>query len=290
MRYHGTVYRPPSEANSLIIQATLGCTHNSCSFCPMFSDKRFKVRSFDEVLDDLKQARCEYPYVRRIFYADGNALCLTNEKLLPLLEAARAVFPECERVSVYARAENVLRKTDEELKALKDAGLGIVYIGAESGSDEVLRRVNKGETAAQMIEAVHRAEALGIKTSVTFISGLGGKELMEEHAIKTGEMIAEMVASYVGLLTLMLAPGTPLFKDLMDGRFKQLSQQEVAREMELILTHAECRSECVLRSNHASNRLVLSGTLPQDRERLLAQVRQAQHDERELRPKGFRGF
>lgn len=290
MRYHGSVYRPPSEANSLIIQVTLGCTHNSCTFCPMFSDKRFRIVPFDEVMANLKEARCEYSYVRRIFFADGNSLCLTNEKLLPLMEAAKAIFPECERISVYARAENVLRKTDEELLELKAAGLGIVYIGAESGSDEVLKRVNKGETAAQMIEAVHRAEALGIKTSVTFISGLGGKELMEEHAIKTGEMIAEMGASYVGLLTLMLAPGTPLFKELMAGKFKQLSQPEVAKELELILTHADCKSPCVLRSNHASNRLVLAGTLPNDRERLLEQVRRAQTSEDGLRSKHFRGF
>lgn len=290
MKYHGSVYRPPSEANSLIIQVTLGCTHNSCTFCPMFSDKRFRLVPFDEVMSNLKEARCEYSYVKRIFFADGNSLCLTNEKLLPLMEAAQAIFPECERISVYARAENVLRKTDEELLALKAAGLGIVYIGAESGSDEVLRRVNKGETADQMIEAVQKAEALGIKTSVTFISGLGGRELMEEHAVKTGEMIAQMGASYVGLLTLMTAPGTPLFKDLMSGKFRQLTQPEVAKELELILTHADCQSPCVLRSNHASNRLVLSGTLPQDRERLLEQVRRAQTSEAGLRPKHFRGF
>lgn len=290
MRYHGSVYRPPSEANSLIIQVTLGCTHNSCTFCPMFTEKRFRVVPFDEVLSNLKQARCEYPHVRRIFFADGNSLCLTNEKLLPLMEAAKAIFPECERISVYARAENVLRKSDEELLALKAAGLGIVYIGAESGSDEVLRRVNKGETAAMMTEAVCRAQALGIKTSVTFISGLGGRELMEEHAVKTGEMIAEMGASYVGLLTLMLAPGTPLFKDLAQGRFEQLSQREVAKELELILTHANCRQPCVLRSNHASNRLVLAGTLPADRDRLLEQVIRAQTSEDGLRSKHFRGF
>lgn len=290
MRYHGSVYRPPSEANSLIIQITLGCTHNSCTFCPMYADKRFRVLPFDEVLENLKQARCEYPFVRRIFFADGNSLCLTNEKLLPLMEAARAIFPECERISVYARAENVLRKTDEELLALKAAGLGIIYIGAESGSDEVLKRVNKGETAAQMIEAVNRAESLGIKTSVTFISGLGGRELMEEHAVKTGEMISKMGASYVGLLTLMTAPGTPLFKDLTEGRFRPLTQPEVAKELELILSHADCEKPCVLRSNHASNRLVLAGTLPQDRERLLEQVRRAQSSEEGLRPKHLRGF
>ncbi len=289
MKYHGSVYRPPSEARSLIIQVTLGCSHNSCTFCPMYSDKRFKLRSFDDVMADLKEARCEYPYAKRIFFADGDALCLHTDKLVPLLEAARAIFPECERISVYGRAENVLSKTDEELLRLKEAGLGIIYIGAESGSEEVLRRVNKKETPAQIIEAVKRAEGLGIPVSVTFISGLGGKELMEEHAVKTGQMIAEMGASYVGLLTLMLAPGTPLFKEVTDGSFKQLSMDEVAEELETILTYAQCKKDCVLRSNHASNRLVLAGTLPYDRERLLTQVREAKFDESKLRPKGFRG-
>lgn len=289
MKYYGTVYRPPSEARSLIIQVTLGCSHNSCTFCPMFSEKRFTVRGFDEVMSDLKEARCENPYVKRIFFADGDALCLHTDKLVPLLEAARAIFPECERVSVYARAENVLRKTDEELLRLKAAGLGIIYIGAESGSAEVLRRVNKKESPEEIVQAVKRAEGLGIPVSVTFISGLGGRELKEEHAVKTGQMIAEMGASYVGLLTLMLAPGTPLFDAVANGSFEQLSMDEIVEELETILTYAQCEKDCVLRSNHASNRLVLAGTLPHDRERLLAQVRDAKQNESKLRPKGFRG-
>ncbi|NLV85990.1 MAG: radical SAM protein [Clostridiales bacterium] len=290
MKYQGAVYRPPSEARSLIIQVTLGCSHNGCSFCPMYAGEGFKTRGFDEVMADLKKARVEYPHVRRIFFADGDALCMKTEKFLPLLEAAKAIFPECERVSVYARAENLLSKTDEELKMLKDAGLGIVYIGAESGSGEVLRRVNKRETPEDIILAVKRAEALGIPASVTFISGLGGKELMREHAEETGRMIAEMGASYVGLLTLMISPGTPLSIDLAEGRFQPLSTHEVLDELETILKYADCKKDCVLRSNHNSNRLVLAGTLPHDRERLLAQVRQARVDESRLRPRGFRGY
>ena len=275
MRYEGSVYRPPSEAQSLIIQATIGCTHNGCTFCPMFKEKKFRMRPFEDVFEDLKQARREYSYVRRIFYADGDAFCMSTDKLLRLIEAAMAVFPECERVSFYGRATEINRKTDEELLSLKAAGLGIVYIGAESGSAKVLERVNKGETPEEICEAVKRAESLGIKTSVTFISGLGGQELMEEHAVKTGELIGRMGASYVGLLTLMLAPGTPMFKDAMLRRFKPLSQKQVEQELKLILENAECEKPCVIRSNHASNRLVLRGTLPQDRDAMLEQVKRA---------------
>lgn len=290
MKYEGSVYRPPSEAYSLIIQATIGCSHNTCTFCPMYAGERFRVRPFEDVFSDLQEARQEHPHVERIFYADGDAMCLSTDKLLALLGAAYSIFPECTRVSVYGRADNILSKSDEDLQKLRDAGLGMIYLGAESGSAEVLKRVNKGETPEELIEAVQRAEAAGIPVSVTFISGLGGKALMEEHAVETGKMIGAMGASYVGLLTLLTAPGTPIFKDMMQGKFKQLSTPEVLKELELILEHADCRKPCVIRSNHASNRLVIKGTLPQDRDRLLMQVRTAMKNEHLLRPKQYRSF
>ena len=290
MKYEGNVYRPPSEAYSLIIQATIGCSHNTCTFCPMYAGEKFRVRPFEDVFRDLQEARTENPHVERIFYADGDALCLSTDKLLALLGAAYSIFPECTRVSVYGRADNIKTKSDDELRQLKDAGLGMIYLGAESGSDEVLKRVNKGETRAELIEAVQRAEAAGIPVSVTFISGLGGRELLQEHAVDTGTMIGEMGASYVGLLTLLTAPGTPIFHDVMRGKFKQLSTPEVLKELELILENADCKKPCVMRSNHASNRLVIKGTLPADRDRLLAQVRAAMNDSHLLRPKQYRGF
>lgn len=290
MRYEGSVYRPPSEAESLIIQATIGCSHNGCTFCPMYWDKKFRARSFEDVYKDLEQARREHPSVNRIFFADGDALCLSAEKLTSLLGAARAIFPECTRVGIYGRADNIRRKTDDELRQLKDAGLGIIYLGAESGSAEVLKRVNKGETPEDMITAVRRAENSGIPVSVTFISGLGGRELMEEHAVETGKMIGAMGASYVGLMTLMISPGSTISEDIQIGKFEPLTTQDVMSEIELILTNANCEKNCVLRSNHASNRLVLKGTLPQDRERLLEQVHKAMKDEKMLRPDKYRGF
>jgi radical SAM superfamily enzyme YgiQ (UPF0313 family) len=290
MKYEGSVYRPPSEAYSLIIQVTIGCSHNTCTFCPMYSDKKFRVRSFDEVFMDLKDLRLENPRVERIFFADGDALCLSTDKLLQLLEATKAIFPECSRIGIYGRADNILRKSEEELRLMKSAGLGMIYLGAESGSAEVLKRVHKSETPEDMVSAVRIAERAGIPVSVTFISGLGGRELMEEHAIETGKMITAMGASYVGLLTLMLAPSTPMFEDAQSGKFEQLTTGEVMKELELILLNANCDKECVVRSNHASNRLVLKGTLPRDKERLLSQVHSAMRDEKLLRPDGYRGF
>ena len=275
MQYEGDIYRPPSEARSLILQVTIGCTHNKCTFCESYKAKKFRLKPFEKVLADLQDARSRYRHVERIFLADGDALCMTAEKLIRLLDAVNEFFPECSRIGTYSRASHVLRKSEDELISLRKAGLGIAYIGAESGSDEVLRRVSKGESADNIIEAVQKAERAGIKTSVTFISGLGSRELMSEHAIKTGEMISVMGASYVGLLTLLLSPEAPLFADVQSGKFALLSPLETLDELEIILEHTNCVKETVLRSNHASNWLALKGTLPRDKERLLAEVRYA---------------
>ena len=288
MHYEGDIYRPPSEANSLIIQVTVGCTHNGCTFCSMYKADSFKIKPFKTVLEDLHEARRFYKHVERIFFADGDALGLETDKLLHLLNTVRELFPECSRVGIYGRASQILRKTDEELRKLRDAGLGIIYLGAESGSEEVLRRINKGETAAQMINAVKKAEALGLKTSVTFISGLGSTELMREHAVETGKMISEMGASYVGFLTLLVEPAAPLYADIESGKFVQLSPFEVLRELEIVLENTDCAAETVFRSNHASNWLVLKGTLPHDKQRMLSQIRAALEGAGALRPERYR--
>jgi len=284
MQYEGDIYRPPSEAYSLIVQVTVGCTHNECTFCESFKAKKFRVKPFETVLADLLEARSYYRHVERVFFADGDALCMTTDKLMRLLDAVREIFPECTRVGIYSRASQILNKSEDELVRLREAGLGIVYIGAESGSDEVLRRVSKGETAAQIIAAVQKAEDAGITTSVTFVLGLGGRELMQEHAAKTGEMISVLGASYVGLLTLMLDPAAPLYADEQAGKFVQLTPLETLDELEIILKHTNCEKETVLRSNHASNWLVLKGTLPQDKERMLQQILRAKTDANMLRP------
>ena len=225
MRYVGEIYRPPSEAYSLLVQVTIGCSHNKCTFCNMYKAKQFKVRKLEEVLEDLAWARNHYNRVERIFLCDGDALCLANHKLLVILDYIKEHFPECERVTTYGRATDVIRKTDEELRELKEHGLEMVYIGAESGSQRILDKVNKGETREELIEGVQRLENVGIKTSVTFISGLAGPDDWQEHAIETGKMIAEMNASYVSLLTLMLQPPAPLLDDYREGKFKLLTRR-----------------------------------------------------------------
>ena len=192
MRYEGDIYRPPSEAYSLLVQVTIGCTHNKCTFCKMFKNKKFRVRKLEEVLEDLAWARAQYRSVPRIFLCDGDAMALSNARLMPILNYIRENFPECERVSIYGRGSDIIKKTDEEMKELYDAGLTMVYVGAESGSDKVLQAVCKGETRQQIIDGVKKVGACGMKSSVTFISGLAGREGWEDHAIQTGTMISEM--------------------------------------------------------------------------------------------------
>lgn len=288
MRYEGNIFRPPSEAYSLIVQVTIGCAHNDCTFCSMFKDKTFRVRNVEEVLEDLDTARRQYRRVERIFLADGDALVLSNDKLMRILTHIQKGFPECERVNVYGSPQDVLRKTPEELKELYENGVKIIYIGAESGSDQVLRDIRKGATRAEIIEAVRKIEASGIKASVTFISGMGGRDGWEDHAVQTGTMISEMEPSYVGLLTLMVEPGVPLEKDIRSGKFQVLTAEEVVAETLLMLKHVEVKRNCVFRSNHASNYVSLRGDLPRDKERMIAMLRRAMKDHNMLKDERFR--
>lgn len=290
MRYEGMVYRPPSEAYSLIVQVTIGCSHNKCTFCSMYKEKQFRVRKVEEVLEDLRWARTAYRRVDRIFLADGDALVLTNPKLMVILDEIRRLFPECTRVGVYARARDILRKTPEELAQLRDAGIKIVYVGCESGSDRVLTQINKGETAAELIDAVRRAEDAGIAASVTFISGLAGPEGWQEHAVETGKMISAMEPSYASLLTLMAEPAAPLYDEIQSGRFQLLSPAQVLDETELLVRNIDVSRKCVFRSNHASNYLSLKGDLPRDKESMLAQIAYARKNLSTLRLEYFRAL
>ena len=288
MRYEGDIYRPPSEAYSLLIQVTIGCSHNKCTFCSMFKDKMFRVREVSEVMEDLETARKTYRKVERIFLCDGDALCLSNDKLLVILDRIRELFPECKRVSVYGSAKDVLRKTSAELKTLRDHGMGMVYLGAESGSQKVLDMICKGVSRDEMIEAVCKIEDAGIPASVTFISGLAGKEAWEEHAVETGKMISEMNASYVSLLTLMLDNRAPIVGQINRGELTLLSAEEVVAEAYLLLKHTNPTKPCVFRSNHASNYVSLRGNLPADKPRLMEQLERAMADTGLLKDERFR--
>lgn len=290
MRYEGNIFRPPSEAYSLLVQVTIGCTHNKCTFCSMYKDKKFRVRDLDEVIQDLKWAKEHYRRVERIFLCDGDALALSNNRLMPILEFISDNFPECERVTVYGRAKDALKKTDEEMRQLYEAGIKMVYLGAESGSEKVLKDINKGETRQELIDGVKKIEASGMKASVTFISGLAGKDGWEDHAIQTGTMISEMQPSYVGLLTLMVEPGVPMADDIQSGKLRLLSAEEVMAETLLMLQNTNVQKDCVFRSNHASNYVSLRGTLPADREKMMALLRKAMKNHDMFKDERFRAL
>lgn len=273
VRYKGKVYRPPSEAYSLIIQVTYGCSHNRCAFCDMYDDKHFSMRPMEEIREDFELARRVYRRVERVFLADGDALMRKTDDLVQILGLVYGLFPECQRVTCYASPTSLQIKSEEELRLLQEKGLKMVYMGLESGCDAVLERMDKGHTAAQIIAAGQKARRSGLQLSVTAISGLGSRELWREHAVETAQAFNAMNPEYIGLLTLMVEPGTPLEKWVREGSFYVLKPVEVMQEMELFLQHIDSPGS-VFRMNHASNYLTLKGTLNQDRERLLQQVRQ----------------
>jgi len=290
------IIRPPSEADSLILQITYGCTHNKCTFCPTYLGVRFGTRPPEEIFEDIadtaeKMKTGYYRPTRRVFLTDGNALALTNRRLLPILEALRKQIPGFARAGIYANAGDVLRKSDDELRELKDAGLGIAYMGLESGSDEILRRVNKGWTVDEMTEAVRRLEEASIKTSVIGLLGLGGRELSKQHAESTGRVAAAMSPTYFSLLTLMVVPGTQLHREYEEGSFSLPDAMELVAEQRIFLESVDGIERTIFRSNHASNYLPLAGVLPRDRDRLVAQVREGEkRGPDSLRPEFLRGL
>lgn len=288
MRYEGIVYRPPSEARSLIVQVTIGCAHNTCTFCNMYKAKDFRVRSMEEIMEDLREAHNSYgAYVQKVFLADGDALVLQTEKLLEILKAVRELFPNCTRVASYGTAQDILRKSEEELKSLQKAGLGIVYVGAESGDDEILASICKGVTAEELKAAGQKLKRCGIQTSVTLISGLGGRSKVEEHARSCAELISAMNPEYASFLTLRLYEGTPMYDDVVTGRFERITADEIVDEMKIFLEHVDSLGT-VFRTNHASNYVVLAGNLNEDIPSMLAQLDEAKktHHYRRFRETG----
>lgn len=268
MRYEGVVYRPPSEAYSLIIQVTLGCSHNRCTFCSMYKDKKFKIRKLEDVIEDLEMSRAYYKYVKKIFLADGDALILKTKDLETILMKIKELFPECERVGVYGTPGDILRKSREDLIKLKNLGLGIIYLGIESGSDEILKDINKGVTSKEIIEAGKKVVDTGIKLSTTLISSLGGKEKWKQHAVESARVISEINPDYLGLLTLMVEPNTEMYDKIQQGKLTLLSPKEVMIETRELVKNLQVNN-CVFRSNHASNYAPLGATLNEEKEKLL---------------------
>ena len=289
MRYKGKVYRPPSEAYSLIVQVTYGCSHNRCAFCDMYDDKHFSLRPMAEIREDLELARRVYRRVDRIFLADGDALIRPTGDLAEILGLAYGLFPECERVTCYASPASLRVKSEDDLRLLHERGLKMVYMGLESGCDAVLTRMRKGHDAAAIVAAGQKARRCGLALSVTAISGLGSVELWREHAVDTARAVSEMNPDYLGLLTLMVESGTPLETWVKDGSFTLLTAPEVLKETELFLRHVDSEGT-VFRANHASNYLTLKGTLNGDRDALLSQLAAALEGQRDLKPEFLRAL
>lgn len=287
MRYYGSVYRPPSEAYSLIVQVTYGCSHNTCAFCGMYKEKRFALRPLAEVLEDFHLARQYYRNVGRIFLADGDALIRKVSDLVTILDTIRELFPECERVSSYASPSSLQIRTDEELQLLRDKGLTLLYMGLESGCDDVLKLMRKGHTSAEIVECGQKVKRNGIGLSVTAITGLGGPELMEAHAVDTAKALNAMNPEYIGILTLVVEDGTPLQDWVREGKFHLLTPAQVLQETKLMVESFDSPGS-VFRMNHASNYLSLKGTLNEDKEAMLAQIRRAERHMETLRPEGWR--
>ena len=274
MHYSGAVYRPPSEAHSLIVQCTLGCSHNKCAFCIMYKEKQFSINPVEQVLSDLAEARSYYARIERIFLADGDALILPMDYLLKVLDFIKEHFPECERVSAYASTKALMKKTDAELEALRAHGLQMVYVGLETGLEPLLKKYDKGVTAEEIVEHSLRAKAAGMTLSVTAINGMGGREQSEEHALATAAALSRITADDVAMLTLRVYSGTPLHDWIERGELTMLGPQELAAENRVILQHIDSDGS-VFRSNHASNYLPLKGTLNRDRDALIEQIDKA---------------
>jgi radical SAM superfamily enzyme YgiQ (UPF0313 family) len=290
MRYEGDVYRPPSEADSWILQATIGCSWNACTYCDMYRAKRFRVRPLPELLDEVALARRVLGEgVEKVFVADGDALAMDAGHWEPLLRALRAAFPRLRRVSAYATARNLLAKAPEELARLRALGLSLLYCGPESGDPATLRRIAKGGTFEQHEEAARRAREAGIRLSVIFLLGAGGTARSAEHALGSARLATAMDPRFVSLLTLTVIPGTPLATLEERGGFALPPVDRLLGEIREFVAAAE-PTDAIFRTNHASNHLALQGRLPRDRERILALVDAALEGRVPLRPERARGL
>ena len=283
------VYRPPSEAYSLIFQVTLGCSHNTCSFCVSYKGKRFRVKSWEEIERDIDGAKEYYRDITRVFLADGNAMVADTDLLLKVLNKLYREFPHLERVGIYARAEDFLAKTPEQLKQLREAGITLAYLGLESGNDTLLKSIYKGSTVAESIEGSKRAMAAGIPLSVTVIIGVGGPEHSTEHALDTAKAASEINPAYLSALTMLIPEGSYMDRKVKKGEFKLLTPEQTLRELKTLIENLNLK-DCVFRSNHASNYLPLKGVLNRDQPQLLQTITRALSHPESLRPEFLRAL
>ena len=290
MRYEGDIYRPPGEWKSYLLQTTMGCSNNTCTFCGMYLDKKFHIRPMADILEDIRMAKAYYGDVERVFLCDGDAIIMRTQELLTILEALYRTFPSLQRVTTYAGPRSTLAKTPEELRTLREAGLTRAYLGVETGCDALLKQVKKGVDAAQMLEAGVRLREAGMDLWVMVILGLAGTgEPSRRHMLDTAAMMNEMKPRHLSALTLTLDPGTELYRDYRAGRFHPITPRESLLEARLLLENLTV-DPLHFTCNHASNYLPLKGGLPEDQDRFLAMLDRALAGEQELRPEWSRGF
>lgn len=289
--YDMPLYRPPSEGNNLIFQVTLGCSFNRCSFCSMYRSKEFSIRPLSEVLTEIRDVGRVYPSVQRVFLADGDALAATTDHLLTILDALQVAFPRLERVSSYALPANLRKKSLEELITLREHKLSQIYYGIETGSADLLKRITKGATPTSMVEGLQKAKQAGLSISATVILGLGGQNHWQEHIDATANLANRVALDYLSTLQLGL---DPVIRDEFHRKFKEpfLAQDDygILEEQARLVERLNPPAPLVFRSNHASNALALAGTLPEDKNELLAAVALARSGRLGLRPSHLRGY
>ena len=283
------VIRPPSEADSFLLQVTLGCSADRCRFCGAYKTKSFCIKDPKEIFADIDDHARRHPDTRRVFLMDGDALVLSHEKLVPILKKLAERFPKLSRVSAYANGRNIAQKSDAELADLRAYQLSLMYMGLETGSQEILDRMEKSSSVEEMVDAVRRADNAQIKSSVIVLLGLGGREHSKAHVEATIAALNRMQPRYLSFLTLMIVPGTPLAQDVRARRFTPLDPYELTSEAYAIIQGLDL-PRTVFRSNHASNYLALEGTLPKDKERLLQELKCALDGTIALRPELLRGL
>ncbi len=289
MHYVEPIIRPPSEAGSILLQVTTGCSHNTCAFCGVYKGKTFSFVADETVQEDIAYAACHFRDVKRLFLIDGDALIMPQARLVRVLEQIRSQLPWVARVGTYANAKAISRKSDEDLKQLHALGLKVVHMGLESGDDQVLHRVHKHGDSAFIVEQGKRVQAAGMKLFVTVLLGLGGATRSEPHAVATGRALSAMDPNYVGALSLMLLENTPLFAEWRAGTFAEVDTDGLLRELRLMIEHTDV-SRCLFFSNHASNHLPIQARLPSQKQQVLEQIDAALDGAVPLRAEWMRGL
>lgn len=289
MHYEGMVIRPPSEANSILLQVTLGCSHNKCTFCGTFRGKRFDIKSDDIIFEDIEFARNNFRRQKRLFICDGDALVIPQKRLVKILTRIKDRLPWVERVGIYANTKSIGLKTDEQLKELHDLGIQIAYMGLESGDDRILKEIRKGATSEKMIKMGRKIRAAGIKLSITVLLGLGQKERSKEHALATGKVLTAIDPEYVGALSLMLVPGSELYEDHENGKFEVIGAEDMLEELGLMIS-ATHLTNGLFHANHASNYLPIRAKLPEDKEETLELISKALKGKIALKPEYMRAL